>query len=88
MVRWPAPERLSKVSTAIVERFKKTAGAKELEQDGREWGLVNWPWLPDAPYNFVVRAADGEERQWQGDADGKWVMRVIRPATPRHAPQP
>jgi hypothetical protein len=80
MVRWPAAEKMSRVSAGIVERFQKTAGAKELEQDAREWVLVNWPWLPEAPYSFVARASDGEERQWVGDADGRWVMRVIRPA--------
>ncbi len=81
MVRWPAPDRLSKISAGILDRFKKTAGAKELEQDSREWILVNWPWLPDAPYTIVVRAADGEERQLQGDDAGRWVVRQIRPAT-------
>jgi hypothetical protein len=81
MVRWPAADRLSKVSSTILERFKKTSGAKELEQDPREWVLVNWPWLPDAPYSIVTRAADGEERQFEGDEAGRWVVRQIRPAT-------
>jgi hypothetical protein len=81
MVRWPAPDRLSKVSSAVLERFKKTSGAKELEQDPREWILVNWPWLPDAPYSIVARSADGEERQLQGDEAGGWVIRQIRPTT-------
>jgi len=81
MVRWPAPDRMSRISAEIVERFKKTAGAKELEQDAREWSLVTWPWMPEPPYGFTVRASDGEERQWTGDATGLWTMKRIHPAT-------
>jgi hypothetical protein len=73
MVRWPAPERLSKTSAAIIERFKKVAAAKELEQDPREWVLMNWPWVPDPPYTVVVRASDGAERRFVMDPDGLWT---------------
>lgn len=78
MVRWPLPERMSKVSHSIIERFKKSAVAKDLEQDPREWVLMSWPWLPDAPYTVITRAADGEERQFVGDADGHWVGKLVR----------
>ena len=54
---------------------------RDLEQDAREWVLVNWPWVPDAPYAIVARAADGEERQLSGDAAGRWVVSRIRPPT-------
>jgi hypothetical protein len=63
MVRWPAPDRLSRVSAPLIERFKKTSIAKELEQDGREWTLSMWPWLPDAPYAYTALASDGEQRR-------------------------
>ncbi len=85
MVRWPAPERMSKVSLAIVERFKKTAAAKDLEQDAREWALVNWPWMPDAPYKIVVRAGVEEQREFVCEADGLWRMKELDPLTPTRA---
>jgi hypothetical protein len=85
MVRWPPVDRMSKVSGEIVEKFKKTAGAKDLEQDPREWVLVNWPWMPDPPYSITVRASDGEERQLLADEDGVWRLRRIRPGVPPRA---
>lgn len=85
MVRWPTSNRLSRVSATVLERFKKTSGAKELEQDARDWVLVNWPWMPDAPYVITARASDSEQREWVGEADGIWSMRVTQPATPPHA---
>ena len=85
MVRWPAAERLSKVSGPIIERFKKTAEAKDLEQDPRDWVLASWPWMPDAPYSFIARASDAEERHYVIDASGALTMKIIRPLTPRAA---
>jgi hypothetical protein len=85
MVRWPPPDRMSRVSHELVERFKKTAGAKDLEQDAREWVLASWPWLPDAPYAFLARASNGEERRFILDADGQWRVQVVRPASPPRA---
>ncbi len=84
MIRWPAAERLSKVSGPIIERFKKTAEAKDLEQDAREWVLASWPWMPEAPYSFIARASD-EERQYVIDASGALTMRVVHPLAPRAA---
>jgi hypothetical protein len=72
---------MSKVSHSVVERFKKTGIAKDLEQDTREWVLLSWPWLPDAPYTVIARASDGEERQFVGDAEGLWVARSLRAPT-------
>jgi hypothetical protein len=74
MVRWPAPERVSKVSAGILEKFKKTGVAKELEQDSREWVLMNWPWVPEPPYTIVVRASDAEERRLAMGEDGLWYV--------------
>ncbi|MGO8994719.1 MAG: hypothetical protein ACLQVI_15495 [Polyangiaceae bacterium] len=74
MVRWPASDRMSKTSAVVVEKFKKTGAAKELEQDAREWVLVNWPWMPEPPYTIVVRASDGEERRCVMGEDGLWTM--------------
>jgi hypothetical protein len=85
MVRWPHADRMSKVSAELVERFKKTSGAKELEQDPREWVLMSWPWLPEAPYSFQARSADGEVRQFIGDAAGAWRSRVVQSAPTRAA---
>ena len=83
MIRWPAPERLSKVSAGILERFKKTAGAKEIDQDSREWVLVNWPWVPDPPYVIVARASDHEERRWVMGDDGLWTTICKSAPSPR-----
>jgi hypothetical protein len=85
MVRWPALDRMSKVSAPIVERFKKTAEAKDLEQDAREWVMAGWPWMPDAPFLFVARASDAEERHYVIDETGALTMRVSRPTAPRAA---
>jgi hypothetical protein len=81
MVRWPASDRMSRVSAPLVERFKKTALAKELEQDSREWVLSSWPWMPDAPYLYTARASDGEERRATiDDADTLTVRVTAAPA--------
>lgn len=80
MIHWPAPEKLTKISAGILDRFKKTAAAKELEQDSREWSFVSWAWLPEPPYALVLRSADSEERYFLMEGDGRWQMRVIRPA--------
>ena len=76
MIRWPLPERMSKVSASVLERFKKAGVAKELEQDSREWVLVNWPWVPDPPFTIVARATDGEERRCIMGEDGLWTSRA------------
>jgi hypothetical protein len=76
MIRWPAQDRTSKTSQVVLERFKKAGVAKELEQDSREWVLVNWPWVPDPPYVIIVRASDGEERRCIMGEDGLWTMRA------------
>ena len=76
MIRWPLPERMSAVSRGVLERFKKAGVAKELEQDAREWVLVNWPWMPEPPYTIVVRASDGEERRCIMGEDGLWIVRA------------
>lgn len=76
MVRWPASDRMSATSRVIIERFKKVGVAKELEQDSREWVLVNWPWVPDPPFAIVARASDGEERRCEMGEDGLWTMRA------------
>ena len=75
MIRWPAPDRISATSRAVLERFKKAGVAKELEQDSREWVLVNWPWVPDPPYMIVARASDGEQRSCEMGEDSLWTMR-------------
>jgi hypothetical protein len=82
MVRWPSVDRLSRVSAIVLERFKKSSAAKELELDEREWTLVNWAWMPDAPFPFLARTL-GEERRYTGDADGCWTMRSF-PIVPMH----
>jgi hypothetical protein len=74
MLRWPAPERLSKVSAGVLEKFKKTGIVKDLEQDSQEWVLLNWPWMPEPPYTIVTRAANGEERRFVMGEDGLWTM--------------
>jgi hypothetical protein len=79
MVRWPASDRTSQTSKTVIERFKKTAAAKDLEQDPREWVLENWPWVPDPPYTVVARASDGEERRCVMDTEGLWTIQTSRP---------
>jgi hypothetical protein len=81
MLRWPAPDRLSKTSHVVLERFKKTGVAKELEQDSREWVLVTWPWVPDPPYTIVARASDAEERRCVMGEDGLWTVSVSEQST-------
>ena len=73
MIRWPAADRMSATSRTVLERFKKVGVARELEQDSREWVLVNWPWVPDPPYMIVARASDGEERRCEMGEDGLWT---------------
>jgi hypothetical protein len=85
MIRWPAPGRMSDTSRSVLERFKKAGVAKELEQDPREWVLVNWPWVPDPPYEFVARASDGEERRCEMGEDGLWTTSAGDVATPPSA---
>jgi hypothetical protein len=85
MVRWPASDRLSRVSAPLIERFKKTSAAKDLEQDPREWVLANWPWLAEAPYAFTARASDGEERRIVIDADEALTVRISHPSLPARA---
>ena len=85
MIRWPAQGRMSATSAHVVEKFKKSAAVKDLEQDPREWVLVNWPWVPDPPYTFVVRASDGEQRRWVMGEDGLWTERAFEPTAPPNA---
>jgi hypothetical protein len=85
MVRWPAADRMSKTSATVLERFKKTAAAKELDQDSREWVLMNWPWVPDPPYTIVARASDGEERRCVMGEDGLWTTHLGNGPSPRSA---
>jgi hypothetical protein len=80
VIQWPAPEKLTKIAAGILERFKKTSAAKELEQDTREWSFISWAWLPEPPYALTLRCADLEERYFLLEGDGRWQMRVIRPA--------
>ena len=77
MIHWPAAGKVSKVTAEILERFKKTSAVKELEQDPREWTLVSWPWMPDAPYPTLFRNAEGDERFCVMEADGRWQMKVM-----------
>ena len=88
MIQWPAPEKLSKVAAGILERVKRTAGAKELEQDAREWRAISWSWLPDPPFSLTFRSADNEERYFVMEGDGRWQTRVIRPASTLGASAP
>jgi len=81
VIRWPAADRLSKTAAVILEKFKRTAAAKELEQDSREWFFVSWAWLPEPPYALTLRSGDHEERYFLIEGDGRWQMRVIRPAS-------
>ena len=76
MIVWPPPDKLSKTSIGLIEKFKKTAAVKELEQDSREWVLASWSWLPDPPFSFVLRSSDYEERTVVSEGDGRWQMRV------------
>ena len=80
MIGWPAPEKLSKISAGLIEKFKKTAAAKELEQDPREWSLISWSWMPDPPHAFTLRSSDNEERYVISEGDGRWQMRIVHPA--------
>ena len=80
MITWPASDKLSKTAVGTLERFKKTAAAKELEQDARAWSFISWAWLPEAPYAFTLRSADHEERQYVVEGDGRWQMKVLHPA--------
>jgi hypothetical protein len=80
MIRWPAADRLSKTSHVVIDRFKKTSIAKELEQDSREWVLVNWPWVPDPPFTIVARASDDEERRCIMGEDELWTVTTNVPS--------
>jgi hypothetical protein len=80
VIQWPPSEKMTRISSATLDRFKKTAAIKELEQDSREWTLVTWSWMPDPPYALTFRSSDMEERYCVMEEDGRWQMRVIRPA--------
>jgi len=41
--------------------------------------------MPDAPYPFIARASDAEERHYVIDETGALTMRVVRPMAPRAA---
>jgi hypothetical protein len=85
MIRWPLPERVSKVSQSVLEKLKKAGLAKELEQDPREWVIASWPWVPDPPYTFVVRASDGEQRRLVMGEDGLWTTSPVERSRPSAA---
>jgi hypothetical protein len=80
VIAWPTSEKLSKISAGLLEKFKKTAAAKELEQDARAWSFVSWSWMPDPPYTFTLRGSDNEERYVISEGDGRWQMRIVRAA--------
>jgi hypothetical protein len=81
MVRWPAADRMSTISSAVIEKFKKTGVAKDLEQDPREWVLVNWPWLAEPPYTITARASDGEQRRCVMGEDMLWTTSAVERST-------
>ena len=74
MIEWPAEEDLEGAAKSNVDRFKKTAAARELEEDGATWRFHSWSRTPEAPVRMILVNENGDEAVWTFD-NGSWTMR-------------
>jgi hypothetical protein len=66
--------------------FRHTSLAKQLEQDVRQWSVVEWSWAPGPPLRVQVRSDLGDVLEFVMDEPGVW--RAHPDAIVRHEPLP
>ena len=55
-----------------LELFASSAAAEELEDQKREWRVVEWSWTPGPPLRIVLRTEEGEGVAVVMDGTGVW----------------
>ncbi len=75
MIEWPAEEKLEGAAKSNLERFRKCAAARELEEESNTWMFHSWSRVPEAPVRVILQNENGDEVTWTLDAEGFWTVR-------------
>ncbi len=73
MLEWP--KRTTKTAQRVLDRFKATAAAEELEEDVRAWRVVSWSWNEEPPIRVIARSEKGDEVTYYAEPNGVWTLR-------------
>jgi hypothetical protein len=68
-------EKLEGAGKSNVERFRKSAAARELEEENTTWVFHSWSRLAEPPVRIILMNERGDEVTWTLDAEGFWTLR-------------
>jgi hypothetical protein len=55
MITWPDEDALNEAAKRHMAAFKKTAAARELEEDEHTWVFHSWARMPDPPVRMLLQ---------------------------------
>ena len=73
MLRLPT-DGLTADAQRNLDRFRQTSAAREIEDDPREWTVVEWTWTPGPPMRVHLRDPAGDIVDFVMDDTGMWQL--------------
>ena len=81
MISWPNEDALPEAAKRHMSDFKKTAAAKELDEDETHWVFHSFARMPDPPVRMILQSATAESEGSRPrvtvtlDERGVWFVR-------------
>lgn len=75
MIEWPAEEKLEGAAKSNLDRFRKTAAARELDEDPATWAIHSFARQAEPPVRIILVNEQGDEVTWTLGGDGAWTIR-------------
>ncbi len=72
MIEWPHEDAQTEGASRVLELFKKTGFAAQLEEDTHTWTFRSWARSPEAPARMLLRNDAGESRAFVREVTGLW----------------
>jgi hypothetical protein len=72
MITWPDDEQAQGEAKKVLDLFKKTSLAAELEEDPQKWRFIAWARSPQPPARMLLRSDGGGTRIFSLERTGLW----------------
>ncbi len=72
MITWPDDEQAQGEAKEVLDLFKKTGLAAELEEDPQKWRVIAWARSPQPPARMLLRSDGGGTRIFSLERTGLW----------------
>jgi hypothetical protein len=79
MIAWPSDDKMNATSTENLARFRRTAVAKELEEDTHTWRFQCWAWTSYGPWKWILHSDTHRLVTLTMDEDGEYLVKYADP---------